>query len=75
MRFNWNKDKGEYERDYSTEWVFISKPEDRLDWIAFCEYVQRTEEYIPDPRDCFHQWMFRIFQAGMGYVIMNIQKK
>lgn len=76
MRFNWNEEKQGYDRDYSTELPFPDTLlEHRLDWMAFAEYIQKTEEYIPDPKDCHHQWMFRIFRAGMGHVILNIQKK
>lgn len=73
MRFEWNEKTQKYEPCYDTRGRFISKPETCKDWNTFAKYVHDTEGYTPDPHDKFHLWMFRIFQAGMEYVILNIR--
>jgi hypothetical protein len=33
-------------------------------WSSFSKFIQETDGFIPDSRDCHHKYLFEIYLAG-----------
>lgn len=40
-------------------------------WTEFCEFIQKTEGYMPNAGDSSSKHQFRIFQQGMNHAGMG----
>jgi hypothetical protein len=36
-------------------------------WFDFSDFIKQRDGFIPDPRDCHHQWLFEIYMAGREF--------